>query len=517
MIRNRQLDMNDYAAMLRRRLWVILVPSLLAPLLGFGISFALKPKYTSSALLFVESQLVPSDYVKPISGQTTADHMISLQQAVLSRDRLQPLVARLGLATKGKSEDTAVEEIRDNISVTSVDPSAPLPDPSKTDSQKNKKPEKNPSGFVVSYTADQPRDAQQVCSEISSALLREDFDLSEQVTQSTSALLSRQIDSVKQNLDELDNKLATFKKRHIGQLPSDAENNLRILTGLNGRLDSVTQLLTRAEQDKAFSESLLEQEQSAWKSTQVSPELPGLQQELLALQDRLISLQVRYTQRYPEIAKVQADIAELKSKIKEASAHAKEGDPASVENKHQPIEILQLRQQVQQNSDLVTNAAAEEKRLSVEIEKYQGKLAVSPDVEEQYKQLTRDYESVQKLYADLLEKKSDADMQTELQNRQEGRQMRLLYPASLPASPSFPVRWKFALGGLAAGLALGSGFALFLEMRDQSFRNEGDVVAGLDEQMLGSVPWIAAGQSGKAPSFRDRLPPFLTGKRTAEA
>ena len=517
MIANRQLDMNDYAAMLRRRIWVVLIPPLLAPLFVFLISFALKPKYTSSSLLFVESQLVPADYVKPISGQTTADHMISLEQSVLSRDRLQPLVARLGLATKGKTEDSVVEEIRDNIAVTAADPSAPLPDPSKTDSQKNKKPEKNPSGFIVSYTADQPRDAQQVCSEISSALLREDFDLSEQVTQNTSALLSRQLDSVKQNLDELDNKLATFKKRHIGQLPSDADNNLRILTGLNARLDSATQLLNRAEQDKSFSESLLAEEQTAWRATQASPELPARQQELLALQDRLISLEVRYTQSYPEIAKVEADIAELKSKIKEGSAHAKEGDPASMENKHQPFEILQLRQQIQQNSDLVANAAAEQKRLSGEIEKYQSKLAVSPDVEEQYKQLTRDYESVQKLYADLLEKKSDAEMQTELQNRQEGQQMRLLYPASLPTSPSFPVRWKFALGGLAGGLVLGFGFSLFLEMRDQSLRNEGDVVAGLDEQMLGSIPWVLSGQSGKAPSFRDRLRPFLTGKRTAEA
>src|SRR5215467_11796160 len=420
MIANRQLDMNDYAAMFRRRLWVVLLPALFAPLLAFLISFALKPKYTSSSLLFVEGQMIPADYVKPISGQTTADHMISLQQAVLSRDRLQSLVTRLGLATKGKSEETVVEENRNNISVASADPSAPLPDPSKADPQKNKRTEKNPSGFIVSYTADQPRDAQQVCSEITSALLREDFDLSEQVTQNTSALLARQIDSVKQNLDELDNKLALFKKRHIGQLPSDAENNLRILTGLNSRLDSVTQLLNRSEQDKAFSESLLAEEQSAWRSAQTSPELPLLQQELLALEERLISLQVRYTQSYPEIAKVQADVRELKSKIKEASAHAKEGDPASVENKHQPVAILQLRQQVQQNSDLVTNSAAEQKRLSDEIEKYQSKLAVRPDVEEQYKELTRDYESVRKLYADLLEKKSYADMQTELQNRQEG-------------------------------------------------------------------------------------------------
>lgn len=516
MIANRQLGMDDYVAMFRRRLWIVLIPALLMPLIAFLISFALKPKYTSSSLLFVETQVVPADYVKPISSQTSAERMISLEQAVLSRDRIQPLVARLGLAGKGRNEEAVVDEIRNNVSVSPADPGAPLPDPG-TAPQKNRRSEKNPSGFIVSFTAEQPRDAQQVCSEISSALLREDFELGEQVTQNTSALLSRQLDSVKQNLDEIDNKLAAFKKRHIGQLPADAENNLRILMGLNGRLDSATQLLNRAEQDKAFSESLLSQEQAAWKSAQASPELPSLQQELVALQDRLIALQVRYTQSYPEITKVQADIAGVKAKIKEAAAHGQGAGADNVENKHQPAEILQLRQQVQQNSDLVASAAAEQKRLSGQIESYQSKLAVSPDVEEQYKQLTRDYESTQKLYDDLLAKKSDSEMQMEMQSRQEGQQIRLLYPASLPLSPSFPIRWKFAAMGLGGGLALGLGFALFLEMRDQSFHNEGDVLAGLDEEMLGSVPWVQEGATGRRPNFRDRLRPFLTGKRAAEA
>jgi len=519
MIANRQLGMDDYVAMFRRRLWVMVLPVMIAPLAAFLISFVVKPKYTSSALLFVEGQMVPSDYVKPISAQTTADRMISLQQAVLSRDRLQSLVARLALVRKGQSEDAVVDSIRNNVSVSPADPTAPPPDPStKPDSQKNRRPEKNPSGFIVSYTADQPRDAQQVCSEISSALLREDFDVSSQVTRNTSELLSRQLDSVKQNLDETDHKLATFKKRHIGQLPADAENNLRILTGLNTRLDSATQLMTRAEQDKAFAESLLGQEQGAWKSAQASPELPALQQELLALQDRLIGLEVRYTQSYPEIAKVKADIAELKTKMKEASAQANGGAaPLVNQPKQEPAEILQLRQQVQQNTDLVATASAEQKHLSEQIDIYQNKLAVSPDVEEEYKQLTRDYETAEKLYDDLLEKKGDAEMQTEMQIRQEAQQMRVLYPASLPGAPSFPVRWKFAAVGLGGGLALGLGLAVFLEMRDQSLRNEGDVLAGLDEQMLGGVPWVLSGQSGKASSFRDRLRPFRTGKRTAEA
>ncbi len=40
MIENRELTMDDYLAMLRRRLKVILIPTLLAPIVGFAVSYA---------------------------------------------------------------------------------------------------------------------------------------------------------------------------------------------------------------------------------------------------------------------------------------------------------------------------------------------------------------------------------------------------------------------------------------------------------------------------------------------
>ena len=45
MIQNRELTMDDYLGMLRRRIWVILVPALIAPAIGFGISYLLAAKY----------------------------------------------------------------------------------------------------------------------------------------------------------------------------------------------------------------------------------------------------------------------------------------------------------------------------------------------------------------------------------------------------------------------------------------------------------------------------------------
>ena len=48
MIQNRELTMDDYLSMLRRRAKVILIPALVAPLVGFLVSYFFTPKYTNT-------------------------------------------------------------------------------------------------------------------------------------------------------------------------------------------------------------------------------------------------------------------------------------------------------------------------------------------------------------------------------------------------------------------------------------------------------------------------------------
>lgn len=104
--------------------------------------------------------------------------------------------------------------------------------------------------------------------------------------------------------------------------------------------------------------------------------------------------------------------------------------------------------------------------------------------------MTRDYDNAQKNYEDLLAKKSTADLTVKMNNQSVGERMVPLILADLPDSPSFPNRWIFALGGLAAGLAIGAGISLLLELRDNSIRNERDAEAVMELPTLIAVPWV---------------------------
>src|SRR5690348_18414656 len=86
----RELTLDDYLAMLRRRLWVILLPTVLAPAIGFAVSYGFTPRYTSTSLVLVEEQKVPEGYVKPVVTEDLSQRITRLEQRALSTEELRP-------------------------------------------------------------------------------------------------------------------------------------------------------------------------------------------------------------------------------------------------------------------------------------------------------------------------------------------------------------------------------------------------------------------------------------------
>src|SRR5262249_32650310 len=134
----------------------------------------------------------------------------------------------------------------------------------------------------------------------------------------------------------------------------------------------------------------------------------------------------------------------------------------------EPPTILALRERAHQQDVIIDRATSEQTRLKEQIDSYQARLALRPEVEEDYKKLTRDSETAHTIYSNLLADKSSAEMQTEMEREQQGEQIKLLEAATLPVAPSFPVPWMFAAGGFAFGLAITIGTVVVREIADQS-------------------------------------------------
>src|SRR5882762_7870378 len=488
MIANRELTMDDYLAMLRRRAKWILIPALLAPLAGWLISYAFPAKYTSQALVLVEGQKVPEGMVQPVVTADLTGRIATLQQQVLSQSRLQPMLERV-YGKSSQNLDELVDNIRLNMTVEPV-----VTDLAQFGTSGKKKPGQSSAvpGFYINYTASSPREAQQICNELTSLLLEENLKSREDVARGTTNFLSKGLEDAKRNLDDLESKLANFKKQYVGQLPGQEENNLKILMGLNSQLEANTQSLNRATQDKSYTESMLAQQLAAWKAAQSSTNPQSLQTQLSTLQAQLIDLQGRYTEDHPDVIKTKGDIAEVKKQLAAINdTSSKATDPGSEKGSAtEPPEIRQLRLQIHQYQDMIAQTTRDQKRLQQEIAVYQGRVASSPGVEGEYKALARDYENAQKVYQDDLAKQSTSKMATQAQQQQQGEQMALLDPATLPDSPSFPNRLLFAGGGLGAGLVLGLGLAMWLEVRDKSIRTEADAEAALELPLLVTIPWV---------------------------
>src|SRR5271154_7019959 len=380
----RELTPADYLAMLKRHWIMILICTIVGGPLAYGVSRLLPVKYQSQTLVLVEQQSVPTDYVKSIDTADINQRLASMQQQILSRSRLEPIIRQYGLFqsdTRKATTDDLVVRLQRAIEVTPVLPMA--------ETRSHDLP-----GFNIAVTLDNPRTAQEVCTAVTSMFIEENLKSRQQHSEETTQFLSQQLVDAKAALDEQDGKLAAFKSHYMGALPDEEQTNLNLLTGLTSQLDAATQALARAQQDKSFAESMLSQQVGSWQASQTGHNPATQEQQLIALQTQLASLQARYTDDYPDVIKTKADIAALQKKMAESEdPSSSQGSGKGTKTAVEPAQIQQLRAQVHGYDQAIAEKAKEQEAIKRQIGLYQSRIQSSPGVEQQYKELTRGYQT----------------------------------------------------------------------------------------------------------------------------
>jgi hypothetical protein len=102
--------------------------------------------------------------------------------------------------------------------------------------------------------------------------------------------------------------------------------------------------------------------------------------------------------------------------------------------------------------------------------------------------LTRDYDTVSKLYTDMLLKKEASRISGNLESRNQGETFKPIDLANFPERPISPNRPMINLFGMFAGLAVGLALIALLEYRDASFKTDDEIVGLLTLPVLAVVP-----------------------------
>jgi polysaccharide chain length determinant protein (PEP-CTERM system associated) len=497
----------DFLQLLRRRIWLLLVPFAVVSAITAVVAKLLPDQYRSETLILVVPQRVPETYVKSTVTAKIEDRLTSITQQILSRTRLERIIQDFNLYEEerktGIMEDV-VEKMRRDIDTRVIQGDA----------------------FRVSYVGKDPRTVMRVTERLASLFIEENLRDREVLAEGTNQFLESQLDDARRRLIEQEQKLEAYRRQYSGQLPSQLESNLQVVQNTQMQIQSIVESLNRDGDRRLILERQiadLEQAPLDFEPSQASaastgngdaPTASSATAQLAQARASLAALQQRLRPEHPDVLRMQRLIRDLEPKAAKEAAEAAAmaatplsptvvpgRSPAAVARQRRlndlQIELDSLKRQM-------ANKQTEEQRLRDVVSSYQARAEAAPTRESEMAELTRDYTTLQTMYASLLAKKEESKIAANLERRQIGEQFKLLDPARMAEKPFSPNRQRINLMGMFAGLAIGVALVALLEFKDKSFKTDEEVLSVLSLPVLAVVPFMQSAAERQR-LFRQRL------------
>lgn len=498
--RIQQLNWKDYWRVVQRRRWQILVPFFVCGLAGFLIAHVWPARYKSEAMILVVQQKVPDKYVTPNVVSSADSRLQSLTQEILSRTRLQQIIERFNLYPKDRSSrslDELVDRMRNkDIEITPVK-SADHPD--------------DLTAFKISYLAPSPKVAQQVVNELTSLFIEENLRARTQQSAGTTSFFESELQSARDDLAEKEKRLSDYKMKYLGELPEQQQSNMEILRNLETQMGAASGALDRAQQEKTYLESMKSQYLAIGASGSndgsggMNPDV-----KLKELRAKLADLESQLTPQHPDVIEAKADIAHWEQ-IKKNMEATSGKEPAANDEKAmlsasgtQPnlIDVQSRLKAVQLD---IARKSAEMKSLQGKMGAIEGRLNLTPVREQELAGVTRDVESAKDNYNSLLQKKSQSQLATNLEESQQGEQFRVVDAPGLPQKPAEPNRAEILIGGCVLGLIVGAALVTLKESSDTKMRGEKAFRAVATFPVFVSIPAVQSPREESRARSRLRL------------
>jgi polysaccharide chain length determinant protein (PEP-CTERM system associated) len=512
-VQRRELDMEDYLDIVRRhRAWII-GPAFLGLVLGVMIAYLWPDTYTSTGQIRVVPPQVSSRLVASNLNEEMNQRVNTIYQNIIGRESLSNMIQSYNLYPD-KRRRLPTEDVLELMKKDIV--------PSPLRGLNTVVGGGRVFAFSVSYSYSDRRTARLVCQDLLTKFLTDASAARSSESSSATDFFKQEVQTAKQDLEEIDRKIADFKAANTGALPEEAQSLLFLVSSTDQNIQNLSMSVNRASQDKLQLEAQLhfqEEQLPAPATAPVANAAPGsapapvirdqhlddLDRDIGKAEETLSVLRQSYKDSHPDVQRVMNSLVAKRKERDQYAAQLSSAKPVAIPGRSGPSQtvtasanssrelrasIARLQAQIQAKDMELEEFNRQIEAARTRSKTLQAQVAASPLARSAYMALLRDRENAATRYQGMTLRLQDSRLSTDLDTRGQGETLEQLEAASTPSTPSAPRRPMIIFVAAALGIALGIGVAIARELRDVSLKSLKDVRAYTRLTILGSVPLL---------------------------
>lgn len=464
-----------------------LCTTLLLGLAGAAVSILLPGVYEATARAHVNTQSI----LKPLMQGMTVQPNVEQQVQMMARTLIsRPNLEKVAMAARPDWESMP-EEAR-TLALDSLQKKIVL------------LPAGGTNFYSIQYRNESQSYALKVVDSLLSIFVETTRTSQTKDTQQALAFIDEQVGLAKEKLENTENALKDFKIVHINVMPNLAQDYVARSSEAQTEQQRAKLELRQAMNSKRALQARLADVPATFavgdsSSGYVKPP-SETQRRLESARQRLDEYLTRFTEQHPDVQNSRRIVADLESALQqERSAEKREAGKRGTNINVVPNKLYQDLSIALADADskvaaLQARVAEAESRMLQTRE-----LAKTvPKVEAEFIQLNRDYESNKQNYAQLLQRRSSAQLSGSMETSSGANEFRVVDPPRVSAQTIWPNRpLLLALcfaGSIVAGLAL----AFFMDSSTPAYYERESLAKLANRPVLGAVTFVHSNKSRSA-------------------
>ena len=460
--------------------WVALFVAWGVAIALWTVIFLIPNTYEAKARVFVDTGTTLSQATRGIGLADNVENQIErVREAILGTPELEKVANGTNLmagALTSAEQQLVIDKLRKNLDITGRfapgHGSAAL--------------------FTITYKDPDRERAKQVVNKLLNTFVEGTLLDKNQGSQQAVQFLNQQILEYGHRLSATEQKLANFKKRNIGLLPSDQGDYFSRLQSDQQDLTQLQEKLYVAQREQAALAQELRSGQQFTTSASSAAPLSGAaldtEQQIQQDEQKLAQMLLQYTDKYPDVIALRETIKELKAREKTQMAAAQHGDVGAASALGLTANPVYQRLQEKYNAQQVTVASLEQEIADrrAEVAKLKSEMQIAPQVQAQFADLMRNYTVTQKQYNALLGRLDSTRLGQQAASTGTVK-FQIIDPPMAQYTPVAPKRPRLIIVSLFAALAAGLGAAYLLHLLQPVFVSTRQLGAVTGLTVLGAV------------------------------